>query len=378
MLKNKTWIEISKDNLYSNINSIRKILKENCKLICVVKANAYGHDLGQVSKLVKDKTDLFVVDSLNEALVIRKQSIQKPVIILGYTPESNLKVAIENNISFVIYSHSILEKIIKLNCKNKAKVQIKIETGTNRQGLTIKDAIKLAKSIQKNKEKIILEGIYTHFADIEDTLKPTFAMLQLKRFKHAKKVFDKKIGKLSYYHCAASAGTILYPKTHFNAIRLGIALYGLWPSKEVQINESHINKNRINLKPVLSWKSIVAQIKYIKKGESVSYGRTWFADKDSKIAIIPVGYYDGIDRKLSNSGKVLIRGQFAKIIGRVAMDMIMVDISEIKKVKVEDEVVIIGKQGKQYLSADDIANKLGTISYEVVCRINPLIPRIVV
>lgn len=378
MLKNKTWIEISSKSLISNIKEIRKILSKNCKICCVLKANAYGHGIEEVSKVVDKHTDLFAVDSLDEALKLRNNRVKKTILVLGYTPKKDLKRTIENDISFVIYNKETLGEILKLKIQNKAKVHIKIETGTNRQGLLLEDAVFLAQKIMRNKEKITLEGIYTHYANIEDTLDPSFAMLQLKRFKEVKKAFDKKIGRLKYYHTAASAGTILYPNTYFNMIRLGISLYGLWPSKEVRINESLMKKNGIKLDPVLTWKSIIAQVKNIKKGESVSYGRTWFAKRKSKIAIIPVGYYDGIDRKLSNIGRVLIKGEYASIIGRVAMDMIVVDVTEIKNVKTEDEVVIVGRQKDKEITADEIAEKLSTINYEVVCRINPLIPKFIV
>jgi len=378
MQKNKTWLEISKDLLISNIKEIKKLLKENCKLCCVVKANAYGHGLEEVASVIKDETDLFAVDSLDEALKIRNLQIKKPIIVLGFTPLKNLKETIENDISFVIYNDSALEKIKKLNLDKKAKVHIKIETGTNRQGLCKRDAFVFARKLLKENNLLDLEGIYTHYANIEDTLDSSFAMLQLKKFNDVKKEFDKKIGKLKYYHTAASSAIILYPETHFNTVRLGISLYGLWPSKEVEINESLLKKNGLKLSSVLTWKSIIAQVKKIKKGESVSYGRTWFSKRDSVIAVIPVGYYDGVDRKLSNLGRVLIKGKYASIVGRVAMDMIIVDVTDIKNVEVEDEVVLLGKQGENRITAEEIADKLGTINYEVVCRINPLIPRYIV
>ncbi|MBU0998086.1 alanine racemase [Patescibacteria group bacterium] len=376
--KTKSWVEISKKAIFSNISSFRKILSKETKIAAVIKANAYGHDIEIVSKLISPKVDLFAVDSIYEALKIRENGIKKPIIILGYTPIKDLELVIKNDISFACYNRETVRKIISLKLNKIAKVHLKIETGTNRQGLSIGKTIKLAKEISKYKDKIYIEGIYTHFANIEDTLDPSFAMLQLKRFNKVKEIFEDKIGKVDCCHCAASASTILYPSTHFNLIRLGISLYGIWPSKEVKIAELQKGTKSLKLKPVLSWKTIVAQVKNINKGESVSYGRTWTATKETKIAIIPIGYFDGFDRKLSNSGKVLIKGKYAQVIGRVAMNMFVVDVSHIKNVKVEDEVVIIGEQEGNIISADEIADKLGTINYEVICRINPLIPRIVI
>lgn len=376
--KSKSWVEISEKAIFENIASFRKVLSKNTKIAAVIKANAYGHDIKTVSKLISSKIDLFAVDSIYEALKIRKIGIEKPIIVLGYTLLKDINLAINNDISFVCYNKETIKKIIDLKLNKIAKVHLKIETGTNRQGISINEAIKLAKEISKYKDKIYIEGIYTHFANIEDTLNPDFAMVQLKKFNEAKEIFENKIGKIDYYHCAASAATILYPSTHFNLIRLGISLYGIWPSKEVKIANLHKVKKSMELKPVLSWKSVVAQVKNIDKGDSVSYGRTWIATKKTKIAVIPVGYCDGFDRKLSNQGRVLINGKYTQVIGRIAMNMFMVDVSHIKSIKVEDEVVIIGEQKGNVISADEIADKLGTISYEVLCRINPLIPRIVI
>lgn len=376
--KTKSWIEISEEAIISNIDFFRKILSSKSKIAAVIKANAYGHDIEVISKLISKKVDIFAVDSVYEALKIRKNGIKKPIIVLGYTPLDDLCLLVKNNISFVCYNKETVKKIIGLKLDKVAKVHFKIETGTNRQGLSIKKTLELAKEVLKNTDCINIEGIYTHFANIEDTLDPSFATLQLGRFKKAKEILEKKIGKINYVHCAASAAAILYPSTHYNLIRLGISLYGLWPSKEVKLVELQKGNDYLKLKPVLSWKTIIAQIKEINKGDSVSYGRTWIASKKTKIAIIPVGYSDGFDRKLSNSGKVLIGGEYAQVIGRVAMNMFMVDVSHIKNIKIEDEVIIIGEQKGKTISADEIADKIGTINYEVVCRINPMIPRIVI
>jgi alanine racemase len=177
-------------------------------------------------------------------------------------------------------------------------------------------------------------------------------------------------------HSAASAGTLLYPETHFSMVRVGFGIYGWWMSLETRVSILAQKRNLI-LKPVLTWKSIVAQIKQIDVGESVGYGQTWFATRKSKIAIIPVGYSEGYDRKLSNIGKVIINGKYATVIGRVAMNMIMIDVTDVKNVKLEDEVALLGNMDGLKISADEIAKKIGTINYEVVSRINPLLPRII-
>ncbi len=371
---NRTWVEISKENLLYNLKEFRKIVGKTT-IACIIKANAYGHDIEKMVQILrKEKNILFGVDSIAEAGKIRKIEKRIPVLILGYTPFNQLETAIKNNFSFVVYNRETLEKIVKLKIKNPAKVHLKIETGLNRQGVIGKKLEELLKLIKKNPQRIILEGVSTHFANIEDTLKTDFAMKQLNNFEKVIVLIEKDGFQISYKHCAATAAIIRYPQTHFNLVRLGIGLYGLWPSRDIKI----LSNNKLNLRPVLSWKTIIAQIKEVNKGESVGYGRIWTAPRKSKVAVLPVGYYDGFDRKLSNCGRVLIKNQYANIIGRVAMNMIMADVTEIKGLKLEDEVFIIGKQDKNEITAEEIAEKIGTINYEVVTRINPLISRIIV
>lgn len=373
--KNKTWIEISESSLLHNFKTFQKIVGKKVKVAAVVKANAYGHGLAEVVSILKGKADIFAVDNIDEALIVRKIDKKAKILILGYTTRENIRLAIENDFSFVVYSLSILKYIVSLGLKKKVNIHIKIETGLNRQGVEGKDLIKILSFVKKNKDKFFLEGVYTHFANVEDTLDPSFAQKQLKRFESSLNIVKELGFNPPLIHTAASGAAFLYKKSHFSMIRPGIALYGLWPSREVQIASK---SKRISLKPVLSWKSTVAQVKIVRKGESVSYGRTWFSQGNSKIAVISAGYSDGIDRKLSNLGRVIIGGSYAPVIGIVAMNMIMVDVTHIKNVKEGDDAIIIGKMGKSAVTADELAEKIGTINYEVVARINPLLPRIIV
>ena len=382
-LKNKaklrTWVEISKKSLLHNFNTFKKLAGEKVGIMSVVKANAYGHGINEVASLLEEAgSDWFAVDNLDEALTIRLTKVKKPILILGYIPITRVKEAIENDISFVLYREDFLSKIALFELGKKAKVHLKIETGLNRQGLSPNEAVKFAMKILQGR-KVELEGISTHFANIEDTRDPAFAMEQLSHFKTVLKKLNAKKIKVSVIHCAASAASLLYKETHFNMLRLGISMYGLWPSKEIR-NMLSLKKGKssIDLKPVLEWKSKLAQVKTLKAGESVGYGRTWFAPRRTKIAIIPVGYYDGYDRDLSNNSRVLIRGNSAPVVGRVAMNMITVDVTDINKVSEDDEVVLIGKSNKERITADELATVLGTINYEVVSRINPYLPRIIV
>ena len=265
--------------------------------------------------------------------------------------------------------------------KNKINVHLKVETGTSRQGLEKEKLLELAKFIKKYSQ-IEIEGIYTHYANIEDTTNHSYAQQQLKRFKEAVELLEKNNIKIPMKHTACSAEVILFPKTYFNIVRLGISTYGLWPSKETFVSAQDKNR-KINLEPALTWKTRIAQIKDIKAGTPISYGLTEKISQASKVAILPIGYWDGYDRKLSSIGNVLIKGKRCKVLGRVCMNMIIVDISYLASfgkregVKLEDEVVLLGKQGKEEITADELAQKIGTINYEVVARINPLIPRVV-
>lgn len=373
----KSWVEISKGALLSNSNNFKKVLGKNTKVAFVVKANAYGHGLAQVVSVLKGRGSFFAVDNIDEAFGIREVDKKAKVLILGLTMQANFKRTISNNFSFVVYSLDTLRKIVNLKLNKTANVHIKIETGLNRQGVKGKDLVSMLEYINKHKNKVNLEGVYTHFADVEDTLNSSFAENQLKHFVDSLKIIESKGFKPPLIHAAASAATLLFKDAHFTLARIGIGIYGLWPSRETKIAVM-AKRLKVNLKPVLTWKSVIAQVKDVQKGESVGYGRTWLSSRKSKIAVIPIGYSDGFDRKLSNSDRVIIGNAFAPVVGRVAMNMIMVDVTDVKNVNEGSEVVIIGKRGDLSIKVEEIADKIGTINYEVVARINPLLPRILV
>ena len=344
--------------------------------MAVVKANAYGHGLIEVAKIVsganpaKGGTSWLGVDSVDEAIKIRKAGIKAPILILGYTLLSRLKDVVKYDFRQVIYNKETIEKL------QRGKVHLKVETGTSRQGLEKDELLELAKFIKKYPQ-IEIEGIYTHYANIEDTTDHGYAQMQLKKFKEAVELLEKNNIKIPVKHTACSAAVILFPETYFDMVRLGISMYGLWPSKETFVSAQE-KKRKIKLEPVLTWKTKIAQIKNIKAGAPISYGLTERLLQDSKIAILPVGYFDGYDRKLSGIGNVLIKGKRCKVLGRICMNMIMVDVGHIPNIKIEDEAVLLGKQGSEAITAEELAQKIGTINYEAVTRINPLIPRIVI
>lgn len=382
-LKPKTWVEISSAALKNNIGIFERAVGKKTQIMAVVKANAYGHGTEQVAEIAQRAgVRWFGVDAVQDGVNLRKAGIRGSILVMGYTPPENLLTAVENDLSFVAYGKEIVSELARLSragkLKNKqAKVHLKIETGTLRQGLYGKDLLAYAKKMS-SVAGVKIQGAYTHFANIEDTTEHTFAASQIKRFKDECDALVKIGVKPELRHTACSAAAILFPQTYFDLIRLGIAMYGLWPSKETKAVAQRSRRNNLDLKPVLSWKSIIAQIKTAPKGAGIGYGLSGHATRQTKIAILPIGYWDGYDRKLSNVANVLVRGSHCKILGRICMNMCMVDVTDVKGAKVGDEVVLLGRQSRENISAEDLAAKVGTINYEIVTRINPLIPRIVV
>ncbi len=378
----KTWVEINKKALQNNIQQFKNLIGDRLKLMAVVKSNAYGHGLIETAKIaVGSGADWLGVDSVDEAILLRKAGIKAPILILGYTLLSRLGDVVKYDLRQTVYNKETIRYLVSTNFVDikrlhKIKVHLKVETGTSRQGLEKDELLKLAKFIKKHPQ-IDIEGAHTHYANIEDTTDHSYAQSQLQRFKNAVELLGKNGVKIPIKHTACSAAVILFPETYFDMVRLGISMYGLWPSKETLVSAREKNR-KIKLEPVLTWKTIIAQVKKIKAGTPISYGLTERTSQDSTIAVLPVGYWDGYDRELSGIANVLIKGKRCKVLGRVCMNMIVVDVGHVKDIKLEDEVVLLGKQGREEITADELAQKIGTINYEVVTRINPLIPRIVI
>jgi alanine racemase len=364
-MKYKTWLKIDSSSIIYNLKEARNLINNKTKLMAVVKSNAYGHGILEISKLaVSESIDWLGVDSLEEALLIRESGIKTPILVLGYIVKENLKKVIENDISIVAYNKETLAELSKL--KKPAKIHIKVETGTMRQGVFLEDLEEFIRYAKKS-PNITIEGIYTHFANIEDTTDHGFAKEQLHKFNQALQVAKElKIKPLA--HTACSAALILFSETHFDMVRFGISMYGYWSSPQTFVS-SREKKGNVEFKTALSWKSVIAQIKNVKSGTPVGYGLMEKTNQDTKIAIVPVGYWDGYDRKLSSIGNVLIGGKRCKIVGRICMNMFMVDINHLPDVKVEDEVVLIGQQGEENITVEELAQKVGTINYEIITRI---------
>lgn len=365
----KTWVEINTKAIAANYKLFRSCLKPGCRLMSVVKSNAYGHDIVSFSQCMEALgVDWFGVDSFEEAMRLRKNSITKPILVLGYTLPHNYEKAAENNISLALTHFEFLDVIQKKPLSKRLSVHVKVDTGLHRQGFHWEDAKRLVEELMKT-PSIKVEGLYTHFAEAENP-KSSFTKEQIEQFHKWKKLFEAE-GFTPIHHAAGTAGMLISNDAHFDMVRVGIGMYGLWPS----IDTKKKCKGK-KLTPVLTWRALLSDVKKVPQGGTIGYDRTFTAPHDMIIAVCPIGYSDGLPRSLSNKGQVLVNGKRAAIVGRVSMDMITVDVTHIKGVKPGDDVHIIGGRGKEALSADDQAEAANTISYEFVTRINPEIPRL--
>jgi alanine racemase len=374
------WVEIDSSALTHNIHQFRKQVGEKRKFLAMVKANAYGHGITEVSRIAVDAgADWLGVHSLEEGILLRKGGFDCPILAVGPIPLGSLKEAVAHDLRLTVYNFKTLDLLSK-SCsqlQKKAFLHVKVETGTYRQGIRKEEALSFMKKAQES-PYLVLEGISSHFANIEDTTDHTYAQSQLQNFKRIVDELEKNKIKIPLKHMSCSASAILFPDTYFDMVRAGIGMYGLWPSKETFLSCRLQKREPLRLEPVLSWKTRVVQIKKVPRGSFIGYGCTCRVSRESVLAVLPIGYYDGYDRGLSNSSYVLIKGKRAPLRGRVAMDFIVVDVTDIPRVQLEDEVVLLGKDGEENVSADDLAALVGTINYEIVTRINPLIPRIVI
>ena len=374
-----TWVEISRSALENNIRGFRRLIGPKTILCPCVKANAYGHGLVKTARIfLSAGADWLSVNALFEARMLRNSGITSPLYVLGYIPPEGLREALELDCRLVVIDKEHVRAIARAAkaAGRPARVHIKVETGSNRMGVRPDGLVEFARFILKQK-LLEIEGLATHFANIEDTTDHTFAELQLRRFQDAADMVEAAGITVPIKHCANSAATILFPKTHFQMVRLGIAGYGMWPSNETYVSFVKERKNNFQLAPAFTWKTRIAQLKTVPAGEFVGYGCTYKTSHTTRLAIIPVGYYDGYDRGIAG-GHVLIRGRRAAIRGRICMDMLMAEVTDIPGARAEDEVVLMGRSGDECISAELFAQWAATINYEVTTRVNQRIPRILV
>ena len=373
--RKRFWAEIDLNAAEKNFHLIRSKLNAKTKLCCVVKANAYGHGAVYLSKLYESLgADFFAVSNIEEAMQLRNNGISTPILILGYTPASCASILAENNISQSVFSYSYAKELSKCASDDGVcvKIHIKLDSGMGRIGFDcIHNREDMLKSIEEvcNMQGLQNEGIFTHFALADDGKDGAeFTKTQYERFISAVDELKSRGIEFEIKHCANSATTFEYPEYHLDMVRVGVVLYGVAPSKKVCGCDELI--------PVMSLKSVISMIKDIEVGDTVSYGCTFKAQKKTKIATAPVGYADGFWRSNAENGtQMLIRGQRVNIVGRVCMDQLMLDVTDVKGVREGDYITLIGADRGEFISADELAKNNHTIGYEMICAIGERVPR---
>lgn len=373
----RAWAQIDLNALQYNYNVVKSRINPKSKIMCVVKADAYGHGAKRLSKeFSKLGADWFAVSNLEEAMQIRKAGVNKPILILGYTPVNMVKILSDNNISQAAISEEYAKKLSSTAEKTnkKVKIHIKLDTGMNRIGILNqndiqrKNAVKAIENIL-NMNGVIVEGLFTHFAVADEGIDgEDYTRMQYDNFKCVISDLKEKGIKIPLCHCCNSAAIIDYPDMNMDMVRPGIILYGLLPSNKL--------KSKLNLKPVMQLKSTVSLVKEVDAGVKISYGGDFIANKNMKIATVPIGYADGYPRYMSGKGEMIIRGKRAKIVGRICMDQLMLDVTDIDKVKQGDIVTVLGSEMDNSISASDIAKINNTINYEIICLVGKRVPRI--
>ncbi|PKL36713.1 alanine racemase [Candidatus Peregrinibacteria bacterium HGW-Peregrinibacteria-1] len=367
-MNNLVWKEISAEALRANMGALRKMIGSERILCPCVKSDAYGHGLVEAGRcFVEAGADWLSVNSLDEAKRLREGGIEVPVYIMGYVLLEELAELVEmKDVRVIVYNRETVEVLGKLG--KEVKIHLKLETGNNRQGLADDKLVELVEAV-KQYRNIEIEGMATHFANIEDTTDHSYAEEQLQEFRRLIALIEDRCGVVpKIRHCANSAATLLFDETRFEMVRPGIISYGLWPSKETYASYLASGAKEFWARPAFSWKTRVAQVKDVPAAQFVGYGCTYRTSRKTTLAILPVGYYDGYDRGVKGA-HVLIHGKRAAVVGRICMNMIMVDVTDIEGVAVEDEVVLIGQSGGELISVEEFAGWAGTINYEVTTRI---------
>lgn len=371
-LKRPVWAEINLANIVHNYQEVKRLIEPSVKVMAVVKANAYGHGAVHVSKaLEKENVDYFGVALMEEASELRTAGINKPILVLGWTPQDEYSQALQAGVSLTLFTLKEAEELNKMarERNQKAIVHIKIDTGMGRLGFEAdENSLKQVKSIL-SLENLFVEGIFTHLARADEKHKE-FTQKQLAKFQD----FYTKVEQITGYHfplkhAANSAAIIDFPPAHFNLVRPGIMLYGLKPSDEV-------NLTKIDLRQALSLKARVSYVKEVMAKTPISYGGNYLTKEKSLIATLPVGYGDGYSRLLSDQAEVICQGKRVPVVGNICMDQIMVNVSDLNKVSQGEVVTLIGKDQNEFISVDELAQKMKTINYEITCLFSLRVPRV--
>ena len=366
------WIEISLSAIKRNIEAFRRIISGPAEIMGIIKADGYGHGVFRIAGALREAgVKRFGVALLQEGVELRENGFDEPVLILGYTPEEDYPTLLSHDLTPTIYAYSQAAQLDRLagEMEKTATIHLKVDTGMGRIGFQPeKEAVGQIGKIAKL-PNLVLEGIFSHQA-WADSLQSDFPNIQFARFQHVIGNLEQAGIHLRFKHIANSATTINFPSMHLDLVRIGISLYGLYPDVQMSVNP------KIDLQPAMQVKARLTHVKEVPEGTHLSYGCTFTTGRRSLIGTVPMGYADGIPRALSNNGEVLIRGTRCPIAGRICMDQFMVDLTDLGEAKVGDEVVFMGSQGNDKITADEIAERAGTISYEIVSRMSPRLPRV--
>lgn len=370
--KERAYAVINLDNIKSNVINIKKHINKDTGIIAVVKTDGYGHGAKRIAMELDsmDEISAFAVATIEEAMDLKRNGIKSNLLILGYCFPSAYETLVKNQIRCTVFDYETAEELNKIAAENntKAIIHLKIDTGMSRIGFApSSESVEIIKNIH-SLSNVIIEGIFTHFARA-DELDKSYVDKQFSIFTNFIKTLEDENIIIPIKHCSNSAAIVEYPSANLNLVRAGIILYGLWPSDEV-------SKDEVELLPAMELKSTVVYVKYIEPGTEVSYGGTFVAKEKMKIATVSIGYGDGYPRCLSNKGYVLILGKKAPILGRVCMDQMMVDVSNIENVARGDIVTLIGKDGEEQISMESFSALANTINYESVCDIGKRVPRL--
>jgi alanine racemase len=369
----RTWIELDRDALAHNLRTLRGLFPDGCRLMAVAKSNAYGHGLYDFVPAVDQLgADWLGVDSIVEAATLREIGIEKPILVLGYTLPARFEEAARNRIGLTVSSFENLEALGRSGYAELIRIHIKIDTGLHRQGFLPDQVGELLAVLRRDHPGLVVEGLYTHFAEAKDPDDTAYTERQIEAFRKAAAAF-RESGYRPLLHTCGTGGALLHPEAHFDMVRAGIGLFGIWPSPKIEA----ALEDRIELRPVLSWRTILSEIKTLPAGSGISYDLTEMLEKDSVVGVCPIGYWHGFPRALSRRGEVLIRGHRARVLGAVTMDMIVVDLTGIPGVRAGDTVTVIGRDGADEVAADELAERAGQSLYEFLTRLNPLIRKYV-
>jgi alanine racemase len=374
----RSWVEVSTGALGGNLAQLRELVGGKCLLAPTVKANAYGHGMILAARAFLDRgADRLCVDSVEEVRALREAGIEADAHVMGLVPPAAVPEAMRLGASLVVVDAETVRAASAEHGRSGlvARLHVKIETGTQRQGLDPADAVRLADRIAGSAGAEV-EGAGTHFANIEDTTDHSYAREQIRTFLDAVEAMRARGIDVPLLHVSNSAAAILWPEAHMDMARVGIAAYGMWPSTETYVTARLVGRAGLALRPALTWKARLAQVRKVPAGTSIGYGLTYRTTHETLLGVVPVGYYDGYDRHLSNAAHVIVRGVRSPVRGRVCMNMSMVDLTDVPESRPGDEVVLLGRQGEETVSAEMLASWMGTINYEVTTRIRETLPRV--